>query len=419
MILDNKLRAVLIGSVMTLLTPNTAFAGIEVQPTPPPEVKPPTPIPEVKPPSPTPLPEVTAEAFEMEFAITPFSNMEHGWHVFEPGYRAVCSDGQGVVATAKLSIDAAVNGETTDGRGAYQGLIIRPVAQYIRRGATSGNCELSICLDQNAEQAQSQASCKQVSSVTDGDAERALSFKQSVPYRVQGNKISLQTGAPGLSAWHPAFGFAAPAKSFKDYQSPLVLDMNGDGVLSLTDVWNEKKIVQFDMALEGRNYPTGWVGPKDAFLVIDRNRNGVIDNSSELFGEYTGAEINGPKAFKNGFAALAPFDSNSDGRVDARDKQFESLAVWFDKNQNGKTDRGELQSLAEAGVKSIGLQFSDLRDAKGNVPLIAGNEVRLAGTFETTSGKTQKIADVWFKVRRNYNTATAMTKWLMAPAKQK
>ena len=419
MILDNKLRAVLIGSVMTLLTPNTAFAGIEVQPTPTPTPTP-TPAPTPTPtPVPTPTPELTPEAFEMEFAITPFSNMEHGWHVFEPGYRAVCSDGQGVVATAKLSIDAAINGETTDGRGAYQGLIIRPVAQYIRRGATSGNCELSICLDQNAERAQSQASCKQVSSVTDGDAERALSFKQSVPYRVHGNKISLQTGAPGLSAWHPAFGFAAPAKSFKDYQSPLVLDMNGDGVLSLTDVWNEKKTIQFDMALEGRNYPTGWVGPKDAFLVIDRNRNGVIDNSSELFGEYTGADINGPKTFKNGFSALTLFDSNADGRVDARDKQFESLAVWFDKNQNGKTDRGELQSLAVAGVKTISLTFADLRDAKGHVPLIAGNEVRLAGTFETNSGKTQKIADVWFKVRRNYNNATAMTKWLMAPAKQK
>ena len=171
------------------------------------------------------------------------------------------------------------------------------------------------------------------------------------------------------------------------------------------------------MALEGRNYPTGWVGPKDAFLVIDRNRNGVIDNSSELFGEYTGAEINGPKTFKNGFSALAPFDSNGDGRVDSTDKQFGSLAVWFDKNQNGKTDRGELQSLAAAGVKSLGLQFSDLRDAKGNAPLIAGNELRLAGTFETASGKTQKIADVWFKVRRNFNNATVMTNWLMAPAK--
>jgi hypothetical protein len=92
----------------------------------------------------------------MEFAITPFANMEHGWHIFEPGYRAVCSDSQGVVATAKLSIDAAVNGETTDGRGAYQALIIRPETQYIRSGATSGQCELNICLDGNAEKAERQ-----------------------------------------------------------------------------------------------------------------------------------------------------------------------------------------------------------------------------------------------------------------------
>jgi hypothetical protein len=251
----------------------------------------------------------------MEFAITPFDNMEHGWHIFEPGYRAVCSDSQGVVATAKLSIDAAVNGETTDGRGAYQALIIRPETQYIRSGATSGQCELNICLDGNAEKADAPASCKQVSSVTDNDPERAWSYRGNVPYTVKDGTVSLQTGAPGLSAWHPAFSFAAPGKAFKDFQSPLVLDFSPDSKLRLIDVEKSDGAVRFDLSMDGKASPTGWIAPTSAFLALDRNRNGVIDNGSELFGEMTGAQVNQGKTYTSGFAALAKFDTNNDGSI--------------------------------------------------------------------------------------------------------
>jgi hypothetical protein len=339
--------------------------------------------------------------------------MEHGWHVFEPGYRAVCVDGQGVVATAKLSIDAAVNGETTDGRGAYQALIIRPVTQYQRAGVTSGNCELTICLDQNADSPQSPANCKQVSSVTGADPERALSFKRSVPYQVSNGKVSLQSGAPGLSAWHPAFSFAAPAKAFKDFQSPLVLDMNGDGQFALTNAWDDKHVTRFDLALDGKPYPTGWVGSQDAFLAVDSNGNGLIDNGGELFGEVTGGTVMGPKTFKTGFAALARFDSNKDGVVDQRDRDFGQLRVWFDRNGNGKTDASELLTLSATKISSISLKFESLADKNGHYPMVAGNEVRLSGVFKMTDGSQRKVVDVWFKQRRFSDQETAMTQWLM------
>lgn len=412
---SNLIRVLRMGIVFSMITASPAFAGrIIVKP---PVTPAPTPTPTPDPIPTTPPSDPQVEQAEMEFAITPFSNMEHGWHIFEPGYRAVCTDSSGVVATAKLSIDAAVNGETTDGRGAYQALIIRPVAQYLRRGATSGSCELSICLDQNVDQAGSAASCRDVRSVVGGDQDRALSYKNQASYKISGNKISLQSGAPGLSAWHPAFGFAAPGKSFKDYQSPLVLDMNGDGKLALSDVWGDKNPIRFDMALEGRDFPTGWVKAEDALLVIDNNKNGKIDNASELFGEYTNAGIMEPKTFKNGFNALAQFDSNKDGTVDSRDRDFARIQLWFDRNQNGRTDKGELVSLASQGLKSLNLVFKDLRDGGGNYPLVSGNEVRLTGSFTKTDGRTYQMADVWFKVRRNYDQATAMTKWLMAPVK--
>ena len=397
-----------------LLVPSLVYAG-QIIPAPQPT---PEPTPEPTPtPRPTPTPVHPSASGEMEFAITPFSNMEHGWHVFEPGYRAVCADSSGVVATAKLSIDAAINGEVTDGRGAYQGLIIRPVTQYLRAGATSGTCELTICLDQNADKADAAANCKQVTSLIGADGERALSHKGSASYSVTGTKISLQSGAPGLSAWHPAFGFAAPRKSFKDYQSPLVLDMDADGKIALTDVWDEKNslknLVRFDMSMEGKSTPTGWVQKNDAFLAYDRDGNGRIDNASELFGEYTNAKILGPKTFKSGFDALAIFDNNQDGVIDAKDKDFGKLMAWSDRNQNGRTDPGELTSLSVHGIKSINLTFKDLRDKTGAYPLNAGNEVRFAGTYTRTDGKTYQISDVWFKQRRNADQTTAMVRWMM------
>lgn len=358
----------------------------------------------------------------MEFAITPFSNMEHGWHIFEPGYRAVCADSQGVVASSVLTIDAAINGETTDGRGAYQALIIRPELNFLRSGASSGSCEMVICKDSNVSQPSARANCQDVRSVTGGDQERALSFRNQVQYQVRGETITLQTGAPGLSAWHPAFGFAAPAKAFKDYQSPLVLDMNGDGVLNLVDVWDDrgdlKNLVRFDMAMDGRAYPTGWVSKSDAFLVVDRNRNGLIDNASELFGEYFRGDVLGPKTYRSGFEALATYDLNKDGRVDPRDPAFAELRLWFDRNQNGVSEKSELVSLIDSGVHGIGLAFKDMRLPNGEYALTAGNEVRLVGSFFKRDGSEHVVADVWFKLRRNADQANNMVFWMLDKPKK-
>ena len=62
---------------------------------------------------------------------------------------------------------------------------------------------------------------------------------------------------------------------------PLVLDMNGDGQISLTSVENG---VYFDIWGDGFARRTGWVAPEDGMLALDQNGNGTIDDLSELFG---------------------------------------------------------------------------------------------------------------------------------------
>ena len=110
------------------------------------------------------------------------------------------------------------------------------------------------------------------------------------------------------------------------------------------------------------------------FYFSNKNEKGtsyfdVIDNIDELFGDKTkpGDEN---KSYKNGFEALASYDSDGNGRIDIRDKDFKNLRLWFDKNGDGVTNHGELKRLSSMQVKSIVLNYEyidEFGDANGNL----------------------------------------------------
>lgn len=150
--------------------------------------------------------------------------------------------------------------------------------------------------------------------------------------------------------------------------SPVVLDIDGDGI-SLT---GPNEGVEFDLNGNGTKDSLGWTKPNsdDAWLVLDRNGNGNIDNGTELFGDFT-PQPAGPD--KNGFLALAVFDQqanggNGDGVIDPQDSVFTNLRLWQDKNHNGSVDEGELHTLAALNVKAIELDFKESKklDQYGN-----------------------------------------------------
>jgi hypothetical protein len=131
------------------------------------------------------------------------------------------------------------------------------------------------------------------------------------------------------------------------FKDPIVLDLTGNGI-QLTSLQNST--VHFDFAGDGFAERAGWVGPGSGILAIDRNGNGLIDNGLELFGSST----------QDGFAVLETLDTNGDGKIDSQDADFGKLRIWRDLNQNGVTDDGELQTLAQAGITSISLTRNKL-----------------------------------------------------------
>jgi hypothetical protein len=149
------------------------------------------------------------------------------------------------------------------------------------------------------------------------------------------------------------------------WNSPILVPLTRRQDYKLTNVRNG---VVFDFKGDGSAKGTAWTAhdSKLAFLAYDRNGNGIIDNGTELFGNYTVAGL------PNGFEALAKLNKDLGGAetavIDADAPLFAKLLLWEDANHNGLSEASELQPASNV-VSGIGLGYSphDRRDGFENL----------------------------------------------------
>ena len=207
-------------------------------------------------------------------------------------------------------------------------------------------------------------------------------FQDSDKRQNQGNNTTSSTQSLQSVQLHFEFDFQFQstqsiqiATQAVQQSDPITLDLDGDGI----ELTSYKEGARFDITGKGYQATTAFVTGGDAFLAIDRNNDGQINSGKELFGDQHGAV--------NGYAELAKFDSNSDGVINAQDKNFDKLLLFRD-NGDGKTDSGELVSLKDAGIVELNVRYTNvMQKASG------GNQIKQVSTYKRANGQTGNTAD--------------------------
>ncbi|MDQ8021805.1 MAG: hypothetical protein REI94_08205 [Moraxellaceae bacterium] len=153
-------------------------------------------------------------------------------------------------------------------------------------------------------------------------------------------------------------------------KDPLVLNLTSDRVRL------EAGRFDFDLDADGETDSIARLGSGSAFLALDRNANGKVDDGKELFGALSG----------DGFADLAVLDDDGNGWIDEGDAAFGQLRLWRAGEQ--------MVSLAEAGVGAIALDRRatpfTLKDSNGAV----AGEVRTTGVFLNEDGSVGTVQQI-------------------------
>lgn len=182
---------------------------------------------------------------------------------------------------------------------------------------------------------------------------------------------------------------------------PIIVDPRRDG-FRLTSA---RDGVFFDVDADGVAEKIAWTAADsdDAFLALDRNGNGRIDDGSELFGNHTPVAPNARETASNGFDALRFTEGSAyggtsvpyDDVIDVNDAVHARLLLWRDANHNGISEADELTLASNAGLVSIATNYRTSRRRDQ-----FGNEFLLRAKIHWVDGRAHYAYDVWLQIEK-------------------
>jgi hypothetical protein len=125
--------------------------------------------------------------------------------------------------------------------------------------------------------------------------------------------------------------------------TPLVISLNES-----SPTFSDKKVCfRLNPTVDSKVYRWLKGSPNQGFLAYDFNKNGKIDDGTELFGGLTM-----DRYYPSGYTALASIiDKNHDGLI--KDKELMGLIYWSDVNEDGKSQKSEMKSLESLGIVEL------------------------------------------------------------------
>lgn len=163
-----------------------------------------------------------------------------------------------------------------------------------------------------------------------------------------------------------ATGDAAQAR-----KDPLVLNYDAPFV-TLSD-----KTFQFDIDADGSKETLHMLNRGSAYLALDRNGDGKINDGKELFGAQSG----------NGFADLAQYDDDQNGWIDEGDTIYADLKLWL-KDASGQD---QLLSISQLRIGAIYLGYArgdfDLNNSQNQ----NYGQIRSSGVYLTENGQVGTV----------------------------
>ena len=153
---------------------------------------------------------------------------------------------------------------------------------------------------------------------------------------------------------------------------PLVINLKDSPISVSDEKW------KFDIDGDGKEDSISRLSEGAGYLVLDKNKDGIINDGSEMFGAKTG----------NGFSELRAYDDDGNGWIDENDKIYKDLAVWV------KDDAGhdKLISLKEANVGAIYLgSVSSEYSLKSEKDNEYNAEIRRSGMYLTEDGRARSV----------------------------